>query len=124
MKDKRPVNLDITTLKFSVVAIASILHRISGMGLFLGVSVLLYFLQISLASQSEFNRVESLFDSGLIKLLIWLIMLSVFYHLLAGIKHLLLDMGIGESKKGAKNGAIITLALFAIAASVGALWLW
>ncbi|NKB31693.1 MAG: succinate dehydrogenase, cytochrome b556 subunit [Pseudomonadales bacterium] len=124
MKDSRPVNLDITTIKFPLAAIASILHRISGIGLFFGVGILLYFLQLSLASEAGFNQVLELFENSLIKLLIWLIMAAVFYHLIAGIKHLLLDAGIGESKQGAKTGATVTLVLFLIAAAFGGIWLW
>ncbi len=124
MKDSRPVNLDITTIKFPLAAIASILHRISGIGLFFGVGNILYFLQLSLASEAGFNQVLELFENSLIKLLIWLIMAAVFYHLIAGIKHLLLDAGIGESKQGAKTGATVTLVLFLIAAAFGGIWLW
>ncbi len=124
MKDNRPVNLDITTIKFPLAAIASILHRISGIGLFIGVGILLYFLQMSLASEAEFKRLLGLFDNSLVKILLWLILAAVFYHLIAGIKHLLLDLGIGESKQGAKSGATITLVLFVIAASGGGIWIW
>lgn len=124
MKDERPVNLDITTIQFPLAAIASILHRISGMGLFFGVAVLLYFLQLSLSSESGFNRALELMENGLVKLLLWLILAAVFYHFIAGIKHLLLDLGIGESKSGATTGAYITLGLFVVSALLGGLWIW
>ena len=77
MKDNRPVNLDITTIKFPLAAIASILHRISGSGLFIGVGILLYFLQMSLASEAEFKRLLGLFDNSLVKILLWLILAAV-----------------------------------------------
>ena len=124
MKDTRPVNLDITTIKFPLAAITSILHRISGIGLFLGVGILLYFLQLSLSSEAGFTRALQLLDRTLIKILMWMILMAVSYHLIAGNKHLLLDIGIGESKEGANIGATITLVLFAIAATAGGAWLW
>ena len=124
MKDTRPINLDITTIKFPLAAITSILHRISGIGLFLGVGILLYFLQLSLSSEAGFTRVLQLLDRTLIKVLIWMILIAVFYHLIAGLKHLLLDIGIGESKGGANTGAAITLVLFVITATVGGIWIW
>ena len=96
MKDTRPINLDITTIKFPLAAITSILHRISGIGLFLGVGILLYFLQLSLSSEAGFNRTLQLLDSILIKFLMWMILVALFYHMIAGLKHLLLDNGIGE----------------------------
>ncbi|MDD9890492.1 MAG: succinate dehydrogenase, cytochrome b556 subunit [Gammaproteobacteria bacterium] len=124
MKDNRPVNLDITTIKFPLAAIASILHRISGIGLFFGLGILLYFLQMSLASETEFNRLVTLLENNLIKILLWLLLAAVLYHLIAGIKHLLLDLGIGESKQGAKSGAAIMLALFVVTAVAGGIWIW
>mgnify|MGYP003986524045 CR=1 FL=1 len=124
MNDNRPVNLDITTIKFPLAAIASILHRISGIGLFVGVGILLYFLEISLRSEASFAEVASLLENTLIKLLFWLILAAVFYHLIAGIKHLLLDLGLGESKQGAKTGALVTWILFVITAGIGGIWLW
>ena len=124
MKDTRPVNLDLTTIKFPLAAITSILHRISGIGLFFGVGILLYFLKLSLSSEAGFNRTLQLLDSSLIKVLMWMILMAVFYHLIAGLKHLLLDIGIGESKEGANTGATIVLLLFVIAAAAGGVWVW
>ena len=124
MKDTRPVNLDITTIKFPLAAITSILHRISGIALFFGIGILLYFLQLSLSSEAGFNQALQLLDSSLIKALIWIILLAVFYHLIAGLKHLLLDIGIGETKGGANTGATVILLLFAITAVAGGVWLW
>ena len=124
MKDTRPVNLDLTTIKFPLAAITSILHRISGIGLFFGVGILLYFLKLSLSSEAGFNRALQLLDSSLIKVLMWMILMAVFYHLIAGLKHLLLDIGIGESKEGANTGATIVLLLFVIAAAAGGGWVW
>ena len=124
MKDTRPVNLDITTIKFPLAAITSILHRISGVGLFFGIGILLYFLQLSLSSEAGFNQALQLLDSSLIKVLMWMILMAVFYHLIAGLKHLLLDIGIGESKEGANTGATIVLLLFVIAAAAGGVWVW
>ena len=124
MKDTRPVNLDITTIKFPLAAITSILHRISGVGLFFSAGILLYFLQLSLSSEAGFNQALQLLDSSLIKVLMWMILMAVFYHLIAGLKHLLLDIGIGESKEGANTGATIVLLLFVIAAAAGGVWVW
>ena len=124
MKDKRPINLDITTIKFPLAAIASILHRISGIGLFFGVGILLYFLQISLRSEVEFERVAILFDGLLMTSLLGLILLALIYHLIAGIKHLLLDLGVGESKQGAKTGTIIMWIMCVLVMGFAARLLW
>ena len=124
VKDTRPVNLDLTTVKFPLPAITSILHRISGVGLFFGIGVVLYFLQLSLESEAGFERVLELFRAIPVKLTIWLILAGLLYHLIAGIKHLLMDWGLGESREGALRGAQVTLVLAIVAAvlSWGLIW--
>ena len=124
MKDTRPVNLDLTTVKFPLPAIISILHRISGVGLFFGIGIILYFLQLSLESRAGFERVLELLRATPVKIMIWLILAGLLYHLIAGIKHLLMDWGLGESREGALRGAQITLVLALVAAvlSWGMVW--
>ena len=124
VKDIRPVNLDLTTVKFPLPAITSILHRISGVGLFLGIGVVLYFLQLSLESEAGFERVLELLRATPVKLTVWLILAGLLYHLIAGIKHLLMDWGLGESREGALRGAQVTLVLAVVAAvlSWGLIW--
>ena len=124
VKDTRPVNLDLTTVKFPLPAITSILHRISGVALFFGIGVVLYLLQLSLESEAGFERVTELFRATPVKLMVWLILTGLLYHLIAGIKHLLMDWGLGESREGALRGAQVTLIL-ALAAAVlswGMIW--
>lgn len=58
MKDNRPVNLDIGTIKLPITAYASILHRISGVVLFVAVGILLWMLDASLASEESFNSLK------------------------------------------------------------------
>ncbi|MBK51868.1 MAG: succinate dehydrogenase, cytochrome b556 subunit [Gammaproteobacteria bacterium] len=124
MKDTRPVNLDLTTVRFPLPAITSILHRISGVALFFGIGVMLYLLQLSLESRAGFDRVIELMATGPIKLILWLILSGLLYHLIAGVKHLLMDWGMGESREGALRGAQVTLLLTAIAVVLawGMIW--
>lgn len=124
VKDTRPVNLDLTTVKFPLPAITSILHRISGVALFFGIGVVLYLLQLSLESEAGFERVTELFRATPVKLMVWLILAGLLYHLIAGIKHLLMDWGFGESREGALRGAQVTLILALVAAvlSWGMIW--
>lgn len=124
MKDNRPVNLNITTIKFPLAAIASILHRISGAALFVGTAIILYLMQLSLGSQTGFDLTVEILTSPVAKLIIWLLLSALLYHLIAGTKHLLLDLGIGESKQGAKTGATTTLILATIAIVLGGFWVW
>ncbi|MCH7672014.1 MAG: succinate dehydrogenase, cytochrome b556 subunit [Proteobacteria bacterium] len=124
MKDNRPVNIDLTTFKFPLPAITSILHRISGVVIFAGVALLLYLLQLSLESAAGFAEVAALLDNMLIKFLSWSVLAALLFHLIAGIKHLLMDMGIGESLAGGVLAAKLTLVFSCIAMIAAAYWLW
>ncbi len=124
VKDTRPVNLDLTTVRFPLPAITSILHRISGVALFFGIGVMLYFLQLSLESKAGFERVLELMATAPVKIILWLILSGLLYHLIAGVKHLLMDWGMGESREGALRGAQVTLFLTAIAVILAWVMIW
>ena len=124
MDVKRPINLDITTIKFPLAAIASILHRITGVILFVGTSVLLYLLQLSLTSEAGFNSALELSNRVSVKLVIWALIVCIAYHLIAGLKHLLLDLGFGETKVAAEYGAKILLSSLVFASVLAGVWIW
>jgi succinate dehydrogenase / fumarate reductase cytochrome b subunit len=124
VKDNRPVNIDLTTFKYPLTAITSILHRTSGIVIFAGVALLLYLLQLSLESAAGFAEVTALLDNMLIKFLSWSVLAALLFHLIAGVKHLLMDMGIGESLAGGVLAAKLTLIFSFIAIIAAGFWLW
>lgn len=114
MKDKRPVNLDIGTIHLPVTAITSILHRASGVFLVAGVAVLLWMLDTSLSGEQGFNDIQAVLDMFLVKLVIWIIMAALIYHSAAGVRHLVMDLGIGESMAGGIASAKIVFVVTAV----------
>ena len=124
MEEKRPINLDITTIKFPLAAIASILHRITGVILFVGTSVLLYLLQLSLTSEAGFTSALELSNKISVKLVIWTLIVCIAYHLIAGLKHLFLDLGFGETKVAAEYGAKILLSSLFFVSVLAGVWIW
>lgn len=125
VNDKRPVNLDLTTIKFPVPAIASIIHRITGMGLFFALPILLWMLDRSLASPETFADLKDLLSSQWWAfVVVWGVVAMLTYHLVAGIKHLLMDIGIGETLEGGRKGAFIVLAVSAVLILLAGVWLW
>ncbi|WP_328189838.1 succinate dehydrogenase, cytochrome b556 subunit [Marinobacter sp. OP 3.4] len=124
MNSKRPVNLDLGKFHFPLPAITSILHRISGVILFVGIAFLLYGLDVSLSGEAGFNRVNELLDSFLAKLIIWGILSALLYHLVAGIKHLLMDMGIGEELHSGRLAAKLTVVISVILIILAGVWVW
>ena len=124
MKSQRPVNLDLRTIKLPITAYTSILHRISGVILFVGLAVLLYALDKSLASEEGFEQVKACMTSPLAKLVIWGLLSALLYHLVAGVRHLIMDMGIGETLEGGKLGSQIVIAVSAVVIVLLGVWIW
>jgi len=124
VKDNRPVNLDLRTIKQPLPAIASILHRISGVVLFVGVALLMLALDKSLTSAEGFADMKALFSSALMKLVLWGVISALLYHLVAGIKHLLMDLGIGETLEGGRLGAKLVLAISIILIVIAGVVIW
>ncbi len=124
MKEKRPVYLNLLQIKFPCPAIVSILHRISGVILFLLLPLLLCLLSQSLRSADTFNGLHETFSHPLLRFFVWVVLSSLLYHLIAGIRHLLMDAGIGESLEGGRWGSYIVLALSIISILLLGIWLW
>ena len=114
MKDKRPVNLDLRSLKFPPMAIASILHRISGLAMFLLLPMMLWFLDLSLKSESSLDGLRQLLQNPSYKLVLFLFGSAWIYHVLAGIRHMLMDLGLGEGLEAGRYSAIMVIVLAVI----------
>ncbi len=124
VNSKRPVNLDLRTIKLPVTAYTSILHRISGVILFLGIAVLLFALDKSLSSEEGFEQVKACLTSPLAKLVIWGLLSALLYHLVAGVRHLVMDAGVGEALEGGKRGSKIVIAIAVVLIVLAGVWVW
>lgn len=122
--NSRPVNLDLATMRFPVMAIASILHRLSGIALFVATPIALYFLEQSLVSVQSFAWVKQCFANVWVKVIFWAMLVAVSYHLIAGIRHMIMDLGIGESLEAGKKSALTVIIVAAIAALLLGAWIW
>ncbi|MCL2894720.1 succinate dehydrogenase cytochrome b556 subunit [Brenneria tiliae] len=120
VKKQRPVNLDLQTIQFPVTAIASILHRVSGVITFVAVGILLWLLGLSLSSAEGFLRAAEMLDSVIVKFVVWGILTALAYHIVGGLRHLMMDFGYIEEdlvagKRSANISFIITVALSLLA---------
>ena len=120
----RPVNLDLTTLRFPITAIASILHRVSGVVLFFGSFVLMALLGMSLDNEAGFADVLVLLDNGFIGFIVWGVLAARAYHFVAGLKHLFMDMGYGETLESGPILAKISMALAVVLMVLAGVWVW
>ena len=124
MSKKRPVNLDIGTIHLPVTAYVSILHRVSGVVLFGVVGLFLWILDSSLSSEESFNSIKVFMSTLTVQIIIWLSLAALIYHLVAGLRHLVMDYGYGETLSGGILGAKLVLVLSVILMLMAGFWLW
>lgn len=115
--------------RWHVTMLTSILHRVTGVGLYLG-GLIAAAWAVSLAAGPEaYETFKAVLGSPLGKFVMFGMTLSVFYHLGNGIRHLVWDFGYGLDLKSANSSAwavfgftvAATLATWAIAFQIGAL---
>lgn len=128
MKSNRPVDLPLSQVikvnSKSPVAIASILHRISGIVVFLLIPLLLWMAQTSLESPESYAELVECFTQSLVlKLVVWVVVAALLYHLVAGAKHLLADMGFAEELGSGRVAAWIGLAVSAVLIIWSFIWI-
>ena len=110
-KKPRPKNLDLSTIRLPVPGFVSILHRISGAGLFLMLPLILWLLQASLTSPETYETFRAVTSNFLFKLLLLGLIWAYMHHFFAGIRFLLLDFHIGLDLESARSSAKIVLAV-------------
>ncbi len=124
--DKRktaPRYLNLLKIKLPPGGIASIAHRISGVLMFFGIPLVAWLFARSLENEAAFLQVTKLLDSPLALIVSLVLVWSLSHHLLAGIRHLLLDIEIGLDKARARFsawlvnvGALILTAIYLVTA--------
>lgn len=124
MNNQRPKNLNLLTIRFPLPAIVSILHRISGVVLFLLIPVFLWALAASLASQESFQTLQDGLRTTCAKLLVLLFLAPFLYHFVAGIRHLLMDINVGVELKSGKISAAITMIIALILVVLAGVYIW
>ncbi len=121
--EARPIYQAVLKYRYPVMAIASVLHRISGVILFFLIPILLWALAQSLVSNDGFQAIHSSLSSPLAITLIWICLAALIYHLLAGIRHMIMDLGYGESKPAGRVTAYTVMVLTIVLLLLVGVWL-
>jgi succinate dehydrogenase / fumarate reductase cytochrome b subunit len=119
MTKQRPKHLALNEIRLPLAGFASILHRISGAGLFLMLPLLIWLLQLSLGStQASAEMFAAITGNWLVKLILLGLTWAFLHHFCMGIRILLIDIHVGVEKQQAHNSAmtvmVVSLALTAI----------
>ena len=94
------------------------------MVLFFAVGILLWMLDASLASEESFDALKEILASPIAKLIVWGILAALAYHLLAGVRHMIMDFGIGETLEGGVLGAKIVMVGAVVLIILAGVWVW
>jgi succinate dehydrogenase / fumarate reductase cytochrome b subunit len=120
----RPTFFNLLLIRFPANAVASALHRISGIILSFLIPIFVYLLDLSLQDSEGFAWVIQLFNSLVVRLVGIVALWALLHHIFAGIRFLLFDMHIGVKDYRPSWSARISiiLALVVTLLIVGALW--
>lgn len=104
---KRPKNLDLATIRLPLPGKLSILHRVSGVGIFLCLPILLWLFQQSVTSPESFALFQEVASHPVAKLLFMGLIWAYMHHFCAGIRFLLLDVHVGLELETARKSSVI-----------------
>lgn len=121
---KRPKNLNLFTIRLPINAVVSIMHRASGMVLFLMLPAVLWVLQQSLTSETRFQNIASGLQHWAFKLILIGIAWAFLHHFFAGIRHLAMDVHWMTSLQKARFSSRVVLWLVGVSVAIFAWCIW
>ena len=121
---QRPVFLEIPAIRLPIPGIVSILHRISGVILFIMLPVLLYVLAGTLSLEAAFESYQSFVSNPLVKIGLIGLLWAYIHHSFAGIRFLLLDAHKGLDLETARLTAKIVLVAALVLTLILGVVLW
>ncbi len=114
--DKRPMSPHISIWKWHPTMLSSILHRATGIVLYIGLLELAIVLAFLAAGPEWFAKVEPLVYSPIGAFAFFFVIGVLVYHFLNGIRHLVWDIGAGFNPKLANMVSLVTILVSAVLA--------
>jgi succinate dehydrogenase / fumarate reductase cytochrome b subunit len=109
MLKKRPKHLALHLIKLPLPGLISILHRASGLALFLALPLLLLALQYSLRSIETYTRLMDVLDHPVVRLMLLGLLWAFLHHFCAGLRYLAIDLHYVRNLKQARDSSRIVL---------------
>jgi succinate dehydrogenase / fumarate reductase, cytochrome b subunit len=113
-KKQRPKNLNLFTIRLPVNAVVSIMHRASGVVLFLIQPLMLWALYLSLRNEQGYSTVSMQLQEWPVKLLLTGLAWAFFHHFYAGLRHLAMDVHWMTTLQKARFSSRVVLGLVAV----------
>ena len=121
----RPVYLNLVAIRLPFPGFVSFLHRFSGAVMFLiGIPALLWLVEASIASAARFAELKSALAHPLAKLVALGLVWAYVHHLLAGIRHLALDLHVGTDLRAARLSSAVVFVLALLLTAIIGVRLW
>ena len=119
---------DLPTYRLPAAGWVSILHRVSGVMMFALMPFLIWMFDTSISSEISFTRFTNAFSVGMLGLpgFIWKLLAlgliwAYLHHLIAGVRHVYMDVCHAVTKEFGKSSAVVTLVLsLGLTAALGA----
>ena len=124
VKKSRPKHLNLMAIRLPLPGFVSILHRVSGAGLFLCLPLILFLFGASMGDAGQYEAFKAWMDNPLVKLVLLGLLWTYLHHFCAGLRFLLLDVHVGIELKGARLSAMIVLAVSLALALVIGVKIW
>lgn len=103
---QRPKFLTLSEIRLPLPGVASILHRISGAGMFLLLPMLIWLLQLSLDTSADGAATyAAIVNHWFVRLVLFGLIWAFLHHFCMGIRLLLIDLHIGVEKPQAQASA-------------------
>jgi succinate dehydrogenase / fumarate reductase, cytochrome b subunit len=113
---------DLANYRLPIIGVASIVHRITGVALFVGLIVLLPMLHMSLKSEAGFEAFRTIvWGNWIAKIVLLGLLFAIIYHLIAGVRHMIQDANKWLDLASARGTAT---AAFVVSVIVTALVAW
>ncbi|WP_374246189.1 succinate dehydrogenase, cytochrome b556 subunit [Zoogloea sp.] len=124
LKKQRPKHLALNEIRLPLAGKVSILHRVSGAGLFLMLPVLLALFGASVGSPESYADFAKVVGNPFVKLILSGLVWAYLHHFCAGIRFLLLDVHVGVDKESSVKSArmVLIVSLVLTALLVTKLW--
>lgn len=123
-RKQRPKFLALHQIRLPLPGIVSILHRVSGAGLFLMLPLLLFLFDRSLGSVDDFEVFRAWIGNPLVKLVLFGLLWAYLHHFCAGLRFLLLDVHVGTDLGPARSSSVAVLVVSLLLTLVIGVALW